>query len=98
MPGLDDPYQYHLTLEWNSGMECFDSGILYLLLLLLLLLFPSFSGELTQETTGVLFTGDFKDGKFHGSGEVHWFSDRDTRKKYIGEFKNHTMDGHGEMK
>ena len=27
-----------------------------------------------------------------------WFSEKDKRKKYIGEFKNGHMHGHGEMK
>ena len=27
-----------------------------------------------------------------------WFSDKDARKKYIGEFRNGEVDGHGEMK
>ena len=55
-------------------------------------------GEFTQESTGILYKGEFKDGKFHGNGEMHWFSDKDSRKKYIGEFKNSATDGHGEMK
>ena len=60
--------------------------------------FLIFRGEFTQESTGIHYKGEFKDGKFHGQGEMHWFFDKDMRKKYIGEFKNHSMDGHGEMK
>ena len=56
------------------------------------------SGEFSQETTGRLYKGTFKDGKFHGQGELHWFLDKDNRKKYIGGFRMGAMDGHGEMK
>ena len=45
-----------------------------------------------------MYAGGFKEGRFHGDGEMHWFSDKDTRKKYIGEFRNGKLDGHGEMK
>jgi hypothetical protein len=58
----------------------------------------SFSGEFTQESTGLHYIGEFRDGKFHGQGEMHWFFDKDRRKKYIGEFKQGAMEGHGEMK
>ena len=29
---------------------------------------------------------------------MHWFYDKDTCKKYIGEFRNGMMEGQGEMK
>ena len=29
---------------------------------------------------------------------MHWFSDKDKRKKYIGEFRNGELEGQGEMK
>ena len=29
---------------------------------------------------------------------MHWFADKDSRKKYIGEFRNGKLDGQGEMK
>ena len=61
-------------------------------------LFISHSGEFTQESAGIHYIGEFKEGKFHGQGEMHWFFDKDQRKKYIGEFKQGTMEGHGEMK
>ena len=56
------------------------------------------SGEFSQESTGRLYKGGFKDGRFHGEGEMHWFLDKDTMKKYIGEFRNGELEGHGEMK
>ena len=58
----------------------------------------SYSGEFSQESSGMLYKGGFSKGHFHGSGEILWFSEKDKRKKYIGEFKNGHMHGHGEMK
>ena len=55
-------------------------------------------GEFSQETTGRLYKGGFWEGKFHGEGELLWFSDKDARKKYIGEFRNGEIEGQGEMK
>ena len=46
----------------------------------------------------VLYKGKLKEGKFSGHGEMVWFSEKDSRKKYIGEFKNGEMEGQGEMK
>ncbi len=57
-----------------------------------------YSGEFSQETTGILYKGNFKEGKFHGQGELTWFSEKDIRKKYIGGFKGGDMEGLGEMK
>ena len=46
----------------------------------------------------MLYKGGFRKGHFHGEGELLWFSEKDKRKKFIGEFKNGHMDGSGEMK
>ena len=57
-----------------------------------------YSGEFWHEPTGRLYKGRFREGKFHGHGELLWFADSEARKKYIGEFRNGEMSGQGEMK
>ena len=57
-----------------------------------------YSGEFSQTFTGQLYKGGLKEGKFNGEGEMLWFADKDSRKKYIGSFRSGEMEGYGEMK
>ncbi len=59
---------------------------------------PHSRGEYWHEPSGKLYKGCFKRGLFHGRGELLWFTDKEDKKKYIGEFIKGKMNGKGEMK